>query len=148
MLIGTFLYMNLRKLKTLIDLISQSEIAEFEITEGEEKIRIVRSNPEFSRNSFHQNFPDPVPPISPKKSEKHSHIIKAPMVGTFYRSPSPGEPPFVDVGQFVKIGDTLCIVEAMKLLNEVEADIAGVIKEIIVENGEPIEYGQPLFVIG
>ena len=110
--------MDLRKLKTLIELVEGSGIAELEISEGEE-----RAAPE-------------------------GHVVKSPMVGTFYRSASPGSKPFVDVGQNVNSGDTLCIIEAMKLLNEIDADQAGVIKAILVENGQPVEFGQPLFVIG
>ncbi len=139
--------MNLRKLKTLIDLVSQSGISEFEITEGEERIRIVRSRESSRINSANQNLGESIIKISDKKTELRGHVINAPMVGTFYRSPNPGDPPFVNVGQVVKNGDTLCILEAMKLLNEVESDVSGVVKEIMVENGDPVEYGQPLFVI-
>lgn len=128
--------MDLRKLKTLIDLVAESGIAELEITEGEGKVRIVK----FSQTP--QVVQAPAAPPAPE-----GHVVKAPMVGTFYRAPNPGAPPFVEVGQTVKEGDALCIIEAMKLLNEIEADKAGVIKEILVENGEPVEYGQPLFVI-
>ncbi|NYT22096.1 acetyl-CoA carboxylase biotin carboxyl carrier protein [Alcaligenaceae bacterium] len=148
--------MDLRKLKTLIDLVAESGIAELEITEGEGKVRIVK----FSQST------QPVAPVhepvaaatvaAPAAAQQapapaptpSGHVVKAPMVGTFYRAPNPGAAPFVEVGQSVKEGDALCIIEAMKLLNEIEADKAGVIKEILVENGEPVEYGQPLFVIG
>lgn len=152
--------MDLRKLKTLIDLVAESGIAELEITEGDGKVRIVKSPPP----------PPPVPmayipeqaaapapvaaaasaaPAAPAPAAvPQGHVVKSPMVGTFYRAPNPGASPFVEVGQTVKDGEPLCIIEAMKLLNEIEADKAGVIKEILVENGEPVEYGQPLFVIG
>ncbi len=149
--------MDLRKLKTLIDLVAESGIAELEITEGEGKVRIVK----FSQTPQVVQAPASAPvvaaptveaapaaaaaPAAPPAPE--GHVVKAPMVGTFYRAPNPGAPPFVEVGQTVKEGDALCIIEAMKLLNEIEADKAGVIKEILVENGEPVEYGQPLFVI-
>ncbi|UOF93764.1 MAG: acetyl-CoA carboxylase biotin carboxyl carrier protein [Bordetella sp.] len=141
--------MNLRKLKTLIDLVSESGITELEITEEKGKVRIVKfSN---TTNSLSHNN-EVILPVSssptPSKTTLHGHIVKSPMVGTFYRSPNPGSAPFVNVGQIVKEGDILCILEAMKLLNEIEADKPGIIKEIMVENGEPVEYGQPLFVIG
>lgn len=145
--------MDLRKLKTLIDLVSDSGIAELEITEGEGKVRIVK----FSQTPQPVAYapaaaapvvgavPIAVPEVAPIAA---GHQVKAPMVGTFYRSPNPSSPPFVELGQSVKEGEPLCIIEAMKLLNEIEADKSGVIKEILVENGEPVEYGQPLFVIG
>ncbi|HLV28397.1 MAG TPA: acetyl-CoA carboxylase biotin carboxyl carrier protein [Burkholderiaceae bacterium] len=147
--------MDLRKLKTLIDLVADSGIAELEITEGEGKVRIVK----FSQTA-QPVAPEPVAAVvaapaaaapaapAPAPAAPAGHVVKAPMVGTFYRAPNPGAAPFVEVGQSVKEGDALCIIEAMKLLNEIEADKAGVIKEILVENGEPVEYGQPLFVIG
>ena len=146
--------MDLRKLKTLIDLVADSGIAELEITEGEGKVRIVKfsqtpppapvvEQPAPVVAAAPAAAPAPAAPAAPS-----GHVIKAPMVGTFYRAPNPGASPFVEVGQSVKEGDALCIIEAMKLLNEIEADKAGVIKEILVENGEPVEYGQPLFVIG
>lgn len=147
--------MDLRKLKTLIDLVAESGIAELEITEGEGKVRIVK----FSQ-AVQPVAPAPVmqaaaevvaPAAAPAPAAPAvpaGHVVKAPMVGTFYRAPNPGAAPFVDVGQSVKEGEPLCIIEAMKLLNEIEADKTGVIKEILVENGEPVEYGQPLFVIG
>ncbi|HLT99662.1 MAG TPA: acetyl-CoA carboxylase biotin carboxyl carrier protein [Burkholderiaceae bacterium] len=147
--------MDLRKLKTLIDLVAESGIAELEITEGDGKVRIVK----FSEKTQpvpvqEQVIPVAAPAAAPAAAapaapaEPAGHVVKAPMVGTFYRAPNPGAAPFVEVGQSVKEGDALCIIEAMKLLNEIEADKAGVIKEILVENGEPVEYGQPLFVIG
>lgn len=143
--------MDLRKLKTLIDLVAESGIAELEITEGDDKVKIVK---------FSQALPPvaqaaPAPAVAVAAAPEPvaapvptGHAVKAPMVGTFYRSPNPGASPFVEVGQAVKEGEPLCIIEAMKLLNEIEADKSGVIKEILVENGEPVEYGQPLFVIG
>jgi acetyl-CoA carboxylase biotin carboxyl carrier protein len=154
--------MDLRKLKKLIDLVEESGIAELEITEGEEKVRIAKvasgSPALFSAASFPQHpympmagappavaSPAPAPETPPPEEE--GHIVKSPMVGTFYRSPSPGAPPFVEVGQTVTEGQTLCIIEAMKLLNEIESDVSGTVKRILVENGQPIEYGQPLFVI-
>ncbi|WP_459616857.1 acetyl-CoA carboxylase biotin carboxyl carrier protein [Bordetella sp. 2513F-2] len=150
--------MDLRKLKTLIDLVAESGIAELEITEGEGKVRIVKFSQTVQPVAYQvpESAPAPAPaPAAPAPAAApeapapvQGHVVKAPMVGTFYRAPNPGAAPFVDVGQTVKEGDALCIIEAMKLLNEIEADKAGVIKEILVENGEPVEYGQPLFVIG
>jgi len=144
--------MDLRKLKTLIDLVQQSDIAELEITEGEEKVRISR----FGAPGAPMMMPaaavpmaeiaEPVAAIK-AAAEAEGHTVKSPMVGTFYRSATPGAKVFVEVGQTVKNGDTVCIIEAMKLLNEIEADRDGVIKAILVENGQPVEYGQPLFVI-
>lgn len=151
--------MDLRKLKTLIDLVQQSGIAELEITEGEEKVRISR----FGAAGAQTVAPQPVvvplaampaaesaeaPAASAVPAEPEGHTVKSPMVGTFYRSSAPGAKPFVEVGQTVKTGETVCIIEAMKLLNEIEADSDGVIKAILVENGQPVEYGQPLFIIG
>jgi acetyl-CoA carboxylase biotin carboxyl carrier protein len=149
--------MDLRKLKTLIDLVAESGIAELEITEGEGKVRIVKFSQTVQPVAYHApeaapaaaSAPAPAAAPAPEAAPVvQGHVVKAPMVGTFYRSPNPGSAPFVDVGQTVKEGDALCIIEAMKLLNEIEADKSGVIKEILVENGEPVEYGQPLFVIG
>lgn len=153
--------MDLRKLKTLIDLVAESGIAELEITEGEGKVRIVKFSQTLQPVAYHQPEAGvavaPVAPAAPAAPAAaaaeaapviQGHVVKAPMVGTFYRSPNPGAAPFIDVGATVKEGDPLCIIEAMKLLNEIEADKSGVIKEILVENGEPVEYGQPLFVIG
>lgn len=153
--------MDLRKLKTLIDLVAESDIAELEVTEGESKVRIVKSGmmPQNQMVMMHpqgaqQYAPhyNPAPTLSSEAqatpaAEIPGHIIKSPMVGTFYRCASPGTPPFVEIGSSVKEGDTLCIVEAMKLLNEIDADITGIIKQILVENGQPVEFGQPLFVI-
>ena len=151
--------MDLRKLKKLIDLVQESGIAELEITEGEEKVKIVRGGV--------VSVSAPLPSVAPAAAHPPSalaapatasaveapagqegHVVKAPMVGTFYRSPSPDAKPFVEVGQTVKEGDTICIIEAMKLMNEIEADAGGVVKAILVENGQPVEYGQPLFILG
>lgn len=153
--------MDLRKLKTLIDLVAESDIAELEVTEGESKVRIVKSSltpqsqvvmmPSSAPAMHHQPAAAPVAPLAPAApaaAEIQGHVVKSPMVGTFYRSSAPGAAPFVDVGTSVKEGDTLCIIEAMKLLNEIDADISGVIKQVLVENGQPVEFGQPLFVIG
>jgi acetyl-CoA carboxylase biotin carboxyl carrier protein len=153
--------MDLRKLKKLIDLVQESGIGELEITEGEEKVRITRQSAAApmmmaapamqhlavgtgpSANQAPAAAPGaPAPPAEPK-----GHTLKSPMVGTFYRAPSPGAPSFVEVGQTVSKGQTLCIIEAMKLLNEIESDVAGTVKAILVENGQPVEYGQPLFLI-
>ncbi|MCH1880308.1 acetyl-CoA carboxylase biotin carboxyl carrier protein [Alcaligenes ammonioxydans] len=148
--------MDLRKLKTLIDLVAESGIAELEITEGDDKVRIVKFSqssaapvvcaPEAPVAQVVAPAGAPAAPAAPAAPE--GHAVKAPMVGTFYRAPSPGAAPFVEVGQTVKEGEPLCIIEAMKLLNEIEADKSGVIKEILVENGGPVEYGQTLFIIG
>lgn len=153
--------MDLRKLKTLIDLVAESDIAELEVTEGESKVRIVKSSgaPQgqvvmMQPQAAPQSIAAPVgatpqaAPIPAAAAEPEGHIVKSPMVGTFYRASAPGNPPFVEVGSTVKEGDTLCIIEAMKLLNEIDADATGVIKQILVENGQPVEFGQPLFVIG
>ena len=148
--------MDLRKLKTLIDLVAESGIAELEITEGEGKVRIVKFSQALQPVAYQAPEAPAVvatPAAAPAAAEPaapviQGHVVKAPMVGTFYRSPNPGAAPFIEVGQSVKEGDPLCIIEAMKLLNEIEADKSGVIKEILVENGDPVEYGQPLFVIG
>lgn len=152
--------MDLRKLKTLIDLVAESDISELEVTEGDGKVRIVKSAPAAPQQMVYAAAPvgaapaaaAPVAAAVPAAEETpavpNGHVVTAPMVGTFYRAPNPGAAPFVEVGQSVAEGDALCIIEAMKLLNEIEADKAGVIKEILVENGAPVEYGQPLFVIG
>ena len=151
--------MDLRKLKALIDLVEKSGIAELEITEGEEKVRIAKQGGSAPAPSFHMHHASPAPQAAPvtapaaaaepvAAAEPEGHAVKAPMVGTFYRSSTPGGQAFVEVGQTVKAGDTLCIIEAMKLMNEIEADASGVIKAILVENGQPVEYGQPLFIIG
>ncbi|SEA46684.1 acetyl-CoA carboxylase biotin carboxyl carrier protein [Nitrosospira multiformis] len=153
--------MDLRKLKKLIDLVEESGIAELEITEGEEKVRISRSTPSMQMPAIAMPSPQPAPapaiipqaaPVTTPATAAaeilpQGHMVKSPMVGTFYRSSAPGSNPFVEVGQTVKEGDTLCIIEAMKLLNEIESDKSGVIKAVMVENGQPVEYGEPLFVI-
>jgi acetyl-CoA carboxylase biotin carboxyl carrier protein len=151
--------MDLRKLKKLIDLVEESGISELELTEGEEKVRISRNTPNVMQGvqfaqPYMQSAPPPIASAAPATlapvaaPEIEGHIVKSPMVGTFYRTPSPDAKPFVDIGSSVAVGDTICIIEAMKLLNEVEADHAGVIKAILVENGQPVEYGEPLFIIG
>jgi acetyl-CoA carboxylase biotin carboxyl carrier protein len=154
--------MDLRKLKTLIDLVAESGIAEIEVTEGEDKVRIVKHAPTMVAAPAPAPMqtvltgpaaPPPAPSSAPVMAEAtpepaKGSVVKSPMVGTFYRSPSPGAKSFVELGQAVKPGDTLCIIEAMKLLNEIEAEVAGEVIEILVENGQPVEYGQPLFVIG
>jgi acetyl-CoA carboxylase biotin carboxyl carrier protein len=148
--------MDLRKLKKLIDLVQESGIGEIEISEGEEKVRISRQptgQPVYmtagGMQPMHMGVPGtPAPvaaPVAPP--EPTGHTLKSPMVGTFYRAPSPGAPNFIEVGQSVTKGQTLCIIEAMKLLNEIESDVAGKVTAILVENGQPVEYGQPLFVI-
>lgn len=158
--------MDLRKLKKLFELVDEHNITELEITEGEEKVRISKNS-----NQIIQSYTIPqqshfshsgVAEASQKQTANESadndgkpktelpdgHIVTSPMVGTFYRSSAPGAKPFVETGHSVKVGDTLCIIEAMKLLNEIDADKDGIIKSILVENGQPVEYGQPLFIIG
>ena len=147
--------MDLRKLKKLIDLVQESGIGDLEITEGEERVRISRMGtaPPMVMTAPGQmtaaGAAAPGAPAAPPEAPPAptGHTLKSPMVGTFYRSPSPGAPSFVEVGQAVAKGQTLCIIEAMKLLNEIESDAAGTVKAILVENGQPVEYGQPLFVI-
>jgi acetyl-CoA carboxylase biotin carboxyl carrier protein len=154
--------MDLRKLKTLIDLVSESGISELEVTEGEGKVRIVKNAPPVyvqPSASYAPQYAQPAPPMSgeapaaaapatPAVAAPQGHVVTSPMVGTFYRAPSPGADPFVQVGDTVKEGQTICIIEAMKLLNEIESDKSGVVKEILVDNGQAVEYGQPLFVVG
>lgn len=150
--------MDLRKLKTLIELVESSGIAELEISEGEERVRITRSpaasamQPVYAAPQQPMAAPAPQPAAAPaeaaKPAEPEGHVVKSPMVGSFYRCPSPGAKSFVELGQSVNAGDTLCIIEAMKLLNEIEADQGGIIKAVLVENGQAVEYGQPLFIIG
>jgi acetyl-CoA carboxylase biotin carboxyl carrier protein len=142
--------MDLRKLKKLIDLVQESGIAELEITEGEEKVRISRVGPAAQAPVMPAAQPAPVVAAAPAAevpAAVEGHVVKSPMVGTFYRAASPGAKTFVEVGDRVNPGDTLCIIEAMKLLNEIEADQGGVVKEVYVENGQPVEYGEPLFLI-
>jgi len=149
--------MDLRKLKKLIDLVQESGIAELEITEGEEKVKIVKGGavsvaaaPIMAMPALAPAAPAlaAAPAAEAPDAGQEGHVVKAPMVGTFYRSPSPDAKVFVEVGQAVKEGDTICIIEAMKLMNEIEADASGVVKAILVENGQPVEYGQPLFILG
>jgi acetyl-CoA carboxylase biotin carboxyl carrier protein len=155
--------MDLRKLKKLIDLVEESGITELEVTEGEEKVRIAKQAPIAYQPTYAMSptAPMPVQQAAPTARAASSvdldddlddmpegEVVKSPMVGTFYRSASPGSDPFVEVGSTVKVGDTLCIVEAMKLLNEIESDCAGTVKAILIENGQPVEYGEPLFIIG
>ena|SRR5205085_4837553 len=149
--------MDLRKLKKLIDLVQESGIAELEITEGEEKVKIVKGGV-VSMAAAPTVMAVPAAPApsaaapaaalaTPPAEGQEGHVVKAPMVGTFYRSPSPDAKAFVEVGQAVKEGETICIIEAMKLMNEIEADASGSVKAILVENGQPVEYGQPLFIL-
>lgn len=151
--------MDLRKLKKLIDLVEESGITELEVTEGEERVRIAKQPSVAAQSSY--VIPQAAAPIavttlaappaatSEEKSDlPEGQVVKSPMVGTFYRSASPDSNPFVEVGSAVKSGETLCIVEAMKLLNEIESDCSGTVKAILVENGQPVEYGEPLFIIG
>lgn len=150
--------MDLRKLKKLIDLVEESGIAELEVTEGEEKVRIVKSGRPVTETTmampvgpaFAAPAPAPVaaPVPPPPPPEPEGQAIKSPMVGTFYRSASPGAKPFVEVGDTVKKGQPVCIIEAMKLMNEIESDVDGVVKAVLVENGQPVEYGEPLIVVG
>jgi len=153
--------MDLRKLKALIDLVEKSGIAELEVTEGEERVRISR----VAANGATMLVQAPMPTLSMPMAAPvaaaeavtrapevpaapEGHTVKSPMVGTFYRASTPGGKAFVEVGQSVNEGDTLCIIEAMKLLNEIESDKGGVVKAVLVENGQPVEFGEPLFIIG
>ncbi|AFZ83224.1 acetyl-CoA carboxylase biotin carboxyl carrier protein [Candidatus Kinetoplastibacterium blastocrithidii TCC012E] len=140
--------MDFEKIKRLIDLVAESDITEFEITEGDDRVRIVKSSKSNYKTSSTIDLVNSTENKASDDVTDNSYIVKAPMVGTFYRSSSPGALPFVDIGQVVKEGDQLCIIEAMKLLNEIEADKSGVIKAILVDNGAPVEYGQHLFIIG
>lgn len=153
--------MDLRKLKKLIDLVQESGIAELEVTEGEEKVRIAKHLP---ASATPMNYVTQMPaagivPVAPpaavaapaapaEEAPPAGEVVKSPMVGTFYRSSSPDTNVYVEVGQTVAVGDTLCLIEAMKLMNEIESEVAGVVKAVLVENGQPVEYGQPLFIIG
>lgn len=155
--------MDLRKLKTLIELVQESGIAELEVTEGEEKVRITRTVANAVQPMMQYAAPmmaqmpgagmpaaaavAPAAPVAAAPVEPEGHAVKSPMVGTFYRSSAPGAKAFVDVGSIVKVGDTLCIIEAMKLMNEIECDKAGVVKAVLVESGQAVEYGQPMFMI-
>jgi acetyl-CoA carboxylase biotin carboxyl carrier protein len=165
--------MDLRKLKKLIDLVQESGIAELEITEGEERVRIARGGvvnvaplasvahagsapfsssaapgPAAAPAAASPSSPASPVPAADAAPAQEGHVVKSPMVGTFYRAPSPDAKAFVDVGATVKEGETVCVIEAMKLMNEIECDASGVIKAILVENGQPVEYGQALFIIG
>lgn len=150
--------MDLRKLKTLIDLVSESNVSELEITEAEGKVRIVKGGPAMAQ-AMSQPMPQQAQaaaapavaaaaaPVAAAPQAPTGHIVKSPMVGTFYRASAPGAKSFVEVGSQVKEGETVCIIEAMKILNEIEADKGGTITQILCENGQAVEYGQPLFVI-
>ncbi|MDR1311768.1 MAG: acetyl-CoA carboxylase biotin carboxyl carrier protein [Burkholderiaceae bacterium] len=158
--------MDLRKLKTLIELVEVSQIAELEVSEGDSRVRIIKNTAVAPPTVFVQPqgipqqyiptlpagavapVPPPAAPAENPPPEPQGHIVKSPMVGTFYAASAPGSPPYVEVGTTVRQGDTLCIIEAMKLLNEIEAEVSGVIRQILVENGNPVEYAQPLFIIG
>ena len=153
--------MDLRKLKTLIDLVSESSISELEITEAEGKVRIVKATAAVSVSAPAAAVAVAAPAVAPSapaappaaavvaapEAEQPGKVIKSPMVGTFYRSASPGAKPFADVGSTVKEGDPVCIIEAMKIMNEIEADLGGTISRILCENGQAVEFGQPLFVL-
>ncbi len=151
--------MDLRKIKTLIDLVEESGIAELEVKEGEESVRISRYPTGGMMQPAPQFYAAPQAPLPPAaapapapvaaepKAAETRHVIKAPMVGTFYRTPSPGAKPFVEVGQTVKAGQTLCIIEAMKMLNQIESDKSGVVVEVLVDNEKPVEFDQPMFII-
>ena len=150
--------MDIRKIKKLIELVEESGIAELEITEGEESVRIHRG-PTGVQAPMHYSFAAPQMAPAPaaaattaseapaEPAQPEGHVVKSPMVGTFYRASSPTAKPFAEVGQQVKVGDTLCIVEAMKMMNQIEADKAGVVKAILVENQDPVEFDQPMFII-
>lgn len=153
--------MDIRKIKKLIELVEESGISELEITEGEESVRIHRGQPAGAQYAPVQYAPQPqyaaapqtpaapaaAAPVESTSTEPSGHILRSPMVGTFYRSSSPGAKSFVEVGQKVNVGDTLCIIEAMKMMNQIESDKAGIVKQILVENQEPVEFDQPMFVI-
>ncbi|WP_456417837.1 acetyl-CoA carboxylase biotin carboxyl carrier protein [Thiolapillus sp.] len=147
--------MDIRKVKKLIELLEASDIAEIEIHEGEESVRISRHgtlpNPQAAPVAPAAPAAAPAATAAPAEEEKEpeleGHVIHSPMVGTFYRAPNPGAKPFVNEGQSINAGDTLCIIEAMKILNQIESDKSGVVKRILVENGQPVEYNQPLFII-
>jgi acetyl-CoA carboxylase biotin carboxyl carrier protein len=147
--------MDLRKLKTLIDLVSESNITELEIAEADGKVRIVKASasaapaaaPTVPSSPASAGTPLERAPAETPPPEPTGNVVKSPMVGTFYRSASPGSDPFIEIGSTVKVGDPICIIEAMKIMNEIEADAAGTIREILCENGQAVEFGQPLFVI-
>lgn len=151
--------MDIRKVKKLIELLEESDVAEIEIHEGEESVRISRQSSIASQvaqlahiqastpPAVTSSAPTAAPAAAPEPEQLEGHIIKSPMVGTLYRSPSPGSKAFVEEGQQVAVGDTLCIIEAMKILNQIESDKAGTVKKILVDNGQPVEYNEPLFII-
>jgi acetyl-CoA carboxylase biotin carboxyl carrier protein len=153
--------MDLRKLKTLIDLVSESNVSELEITEADGKVRIVKADRQAAVAPIaHPYYPPPVaqahapsataasaPVAAAEPAVEPGHLVKSPMVGTFYRSASPGSEPFAEIGTIVKEGQAICIIEAMKIMNEIEADKAGTVKQILCENGQAVEFGQPLFII-
>ena len=145
--------MDIRKVKKLIELLEQSDVAEIEIHEGEESVRISRYSSSLPAPPVAAAAPAPAaaapaaPAAEAAEPEIQGHQLRSPMVGTFYRAPSPGAKPFVEEGQTVKVGDTLCIIEAMKILNQIESDKAGTVRKVMVDNGQPVEYNQPLFVI-
>lgn len=144
--------MDIRKIKKLIDMLEETGIAELEVKEGEESIRICRYTASPAPVAYAPQMATPATSIAaPQPAQEENvisgHVVKSPMVGTFYRSASPGTKVFVEVGQSVQVGDTLCIIEAMKILNQIEADKNGIVKQILVDNAEPVEYGQPLFII-
>jgi acetyl-CoA carboxylase biotin carboxyl carrier protein len=150
--------MDIRKIKKLIELVEESGVAELEITEGEESVRIHRGptgvqapvNYSFAAPAAPQAAPAPAPaaaPVAAEPAAPEGHVVKSPMVGTFYRASSPTSKAFAEVGQQVKVGDTLCIIEAMKMMNQIESDKAGVVKAILVENQDPVEFDQPMFII-
>ena len=151
--------MDIRKIKKLIELLEESGIDELEIKEGEETVRIARNRPHAGPVTYQMAAPAPVAaapaaapaaaaaPAEAKPEKRNGHVLRSPMVGTFYRSPSPGSPSFVEVGAAVKVGDVICIVEAMKMMNQITADKAGVIEAILVDNGAAVEFDQPLFTI-
>ena len=149
--------MDLRKLKKLIDLVQESGISELEVTEGEEKVRIAKQLAPAAGPTYVAAAPAPMAAAAPAAvsvaadpvdDTPEGHVVKSPMVGTFYRASAPGEKPFAEVGDSISTGDRLCIIEAMKLMNEIECDSTGTVKAVLVENGQPVEYGQPLFIIG
>ena len=151
--------MDLRKLKTLIDLVSESNITELEITEADGKVRIVKADPARATGSSSLHYlpggmmpamqapASPAAAVAAEPPPDLGHVVKSPMVGTFYRSASPGADAFAGLGTVVKEGDAICIIEAMKIMNEIEADKAGIVKQILCENGQAVEFGQPLFII-
>lgn len=153
--------MDIRKIKKLIELVEESGISELEITEGEEAVRISRNNqnmmPAMAQYQVPQQMPvqaapapaaeSPASAPEPAQEEVTGHVVKSPMVGTYYESPAPGAKAFITVGQRVNVGDTLCIVEAMKMMNQIEAEVSGVVKKILVDNEAPVEFDQPLFII-